>query len=227
MADLSRKIRELRRILRLDQAAFGKLLDVSQGTVSKWESGSDFPRFENISRLSQLAGEPIDAFWNEEEHQFRRPEWPGTTRVIGAVQAGKWIESIEWDQLEQFAILVPLPNNWPELETVGFEVRGSSMNLLYPEGSIVVVVPTISSGIHPRHGDRVIVQRQDERGLFEVTLKEYAIDAQGNAWLWPRSDDPDHWNPIRPEGEAETGDEILITGIVVASFRVENPGRFA
>lgn len=227
MSEMPRKIRELRKRLRMGQTEFADQMGVSQGTVSKWETGEDSPRVENIAKLAELAGESVEMFWFQEEHEFKRTDWMEPTPVIGAVQAGQWLESVEWDEYDKFNVIVPFPRTWPDFPTVGFQVRGTSMNFLYPDNSIVIAIPTIASGIDPRPGDRVIVQRKDDRGLFEVTIKEYTRDSQGQVWLWPRSDDPAWKEPLRPQAHAESQDEILVTGIIVASFRIENPDRFS
>lgn len=225
---MPQKIRELRKRLRLGQEEFADLVGVSQGTISKWERGEDSPRLENVRKLAELAREPVSDFWLEEdEHRLAGEGWHPPTRVIGAVQAGQWVESVEWDEDQQFDVIMPFPRAWPEFPTYGFLVRGSSMNLLYPEGSVVVAVPTIVSGIDPKPGDRVVVQRRDDQGLYEVTVKEFTRDSQGRVWLWPRSDDPEWQGPIDPRDGADKRAEILVTGIIVASLRLENPSRFS
>jgi len=228
MAILSRKIRNLRLSKKQIQSEFADTLGVGQATVSRWESGKETPILDNISKLAKLANERFDVFYNEYEHDYRKLDWPGSCRVIAAVQAGEWLEAVEWDEYDQFEIGVPLPSGWPDFETQGFLVRGSSMNEVYPDGSIVIAASTITNEIQPKHGDRVIVQRKDNRGLYEVTLKELQIDDDGLFWLWPKSTVPKHQGPIDLKaGAVPPIDEITMTGIVVASVRVENPIRFS
>jgi len=229
MDQLAYKVKKLRRSLGLNQEAFGDLVGVSQGTISKWERGEDSPRFENIERLSALADEPFPYFLLTEEEDasaFKPEPWMVSSQVIGTVQAGLWIESVEWSEDQKFNVAVPLRKNWPDLLTVSFLVRGDSMNLLYPDGSIVVVLPTLMHALNPLHGDKVIVERRNKNGLHEVTIKEFSKDSDGQIWLWPRSNDPQWQNPLNPRQEAESGDEIVVTGIVVASFRLESSNRF-
>jgi transcriptional regulator with XRE-family HTH domain len=229
MTDVARRIRELRKGLRLNQADFAERLGVTQSTVSKWESNKQTPDTDAVFKLSEISGAPpADFLFDHEDHDYRTSDWGITSRVIGAVQAGEWVEAVQWPPYEQFDVKLPTPRNWPDYEIDGFVVRGSSMNLLYPEGSIVFAVPTIKYGLNPGPGDKVIVQRLDDRGLYEVTLKELVLDRAGKLWLWPRSNDPEHQSPISLHGPRDNSIvEVVVTGIVAASFVLENPGRFA
>jgi hypothetical protein len=128
------------------------------------------------------------------------------------------------------------------MERFGLLVRGNSMNRLYPEGTIVLVIRFGDLGRDPAPGERVVVVRRDRKtGEFEATLKEYDRDAQGRHILWPRSADPEFQSPIvlsgqipLPLGEEalpaavsagnlhDAGDpDIMITALVVGSYRPE------
>jgi SOS-response transcriptional repressor LexA len=149
-------------------------------------------------------------------------------KVIGFVQAGHWVEAIEWPAEEQTEINVPLPNNWPNLQFQAFMVRGESMNEIYSDGSIVIAVSTITYGFEPKSGDRVIVTRRDSAGLYEATVKEFWVDQRGKPWLMPRSSDPYFQTPVNfTDMQGDNVESVEVTGIVVGSFRIENPERFA
>ena len=99
------------------------------------------------------------------------------------------------------------------------------MNLWYPEGSYVVICPTIylSGGWVPATGQHVIVRRKTDWGDIEATVKEIAYDGD-DLLLWPRSDDPAFQKPWRIEGpkvkDIFNDDEpIRVTGLVVWSMR--------
>jgi hypothetical protein len=68
-----------------------------------------------------------------------------------------------------------------------------------------------------------VVQRENEWGEIEATIKEVAYDGQ-DLLLWPRSEDPGFQKPWRisapktqdPDNQSE---RIRITGLVVWSMR--------
>lgn len=153
-----------------------------------------------------------------------------TVRVVGRVQAGFFHEAIESPLDEQYEISIAVPAGFRLAALRGFQVVGPSMNLLYPDGTIVIVVPTIElgEGWRPRTGQRVLVQRRNEWGEFEATVKEIEI-RKDRILLCPRSDHPEFskpWVIEMPEGDGsfdEHSDNIRITGLVVSSVRIE-PG---
>lgn len=225
MSALAQKIRTLWKSLALKQEPFARLVGVTQSTVSKWESGSQVPDTYQMLQLAQLAKADVTDFWNEDEREYTRALHRQDIRVIGTVQAGNWVEAPLWDPDSHFDFPVPENRRWKSLPINGFLVKGSSMDLYYPEGAIVLVISTVESGIEPRHSDRVVVQRMNGDQQYELTLKEYVIDKSGNTWLWPRSTDPEYQTPINvlaTDGPDEIV-EVQVIGIVVASFVVERP----
>lgn len=150
-------------------------------------------------------------------------------RVIGQVEAGVFRDALELPYDEQFEIEVPVSATYRTLPRAGLIVRGPSMNRVYPEGTILIVVSVIHLGedFDPRSGQRVIVQRRNREGC-EATVKELVIDDDGQAWLWPRSNHPEFQQPWRVpdhhDGDGTVDDDndgLRITGLVVGSYRPE------
>jgi len=219
MQDLADKIKKLRKSLGLnqDQLAARIGLDV-QSTVSKWERGKQRPNAEYTAKLAELAGETMGQFIGAEPLK-KNDAAVRNYRVVGELQAGAWKESLEWDFEDQYEIPCYVGPNMPNYPLKGFVVRGPSMNKLYPEGAIVFAAATISNGLTPKSGNKVIVSRRDQNGLYESTIKEFVVEPDGSKWLWPRSYDPEHQAPVEyNNGRAE---EVTITGIIMASFIVE------
>lgn len=159
--------------------------------------------------------------------------------VRGEVEAGSWREAAEWPQSEWFVVPAPATGRYAHLPQFGLVVRGPSMNLLYPEGSIIICVRLIDLQRRPNNGERVVVEAH-RAGLTEATVKEYR-EEDGKAWLVPRSSSPGHQKPIELPARAfewglaektstfthehqlsDSTDEITVTALVVASFRPEN-----
>ena len=230
MPALSQKIRQVRKRMRLNQTDFANLIGVTQPTISRWEDDSSqtTPDFEFLAKISRHAGEDLIKFaLDEDDHPYVQSDLNMTVPVVGALQAGAFIEAATWAPEQQFTIQVPTPKNWPGYTAEGFVVKGTSMNRLFPEDSVVFAIPTIANQLEPSNGDKVIVQRKDKEGLVEVTLKEFVIDRAGRRWLWPRSDDPEWQQPlllVPPQDEDEEA-EAVVTGIVIGAYVPMDWGR--
>lgn len=143
-------------------------------------------------------------------------------RIIGHVQAGDWQDASEWDYGDQYSLRLPIDPPFYSLPVVGLEVRGDSMDKVYPPGTIVTCVSLYAIQREPRSGERVVVQARRADGKIEATVKEFVVDPQGNVWLVPRSTNPDH-KPIflgerRPDEEVEA---VTIELLVIGSYRKE------
>ncbi len=140
--------------------------------------------------------------------------------IKGYVQGGAWRDAIEWDGSEWYSITVPADDRFPGVERFGLEVRGTSMDRLYPDGTIVIVVRFGDIGRMPQPGERVVCLRRDDNDNgYEATIKEYDRDAQGRHLLWPRSTDPDFQQPFRLTSEQlpVSGDYEPLPGTVHAT----------
>lgn len=220
MESMAERIKMLRKKLGLGQVEFAKQIGVDQSTVSKYERGVLEPPPEPNIKLAELAGMPLGE-WMGVEPVSEADVRAKTIMVVGELCAGQWREAIRWDHDDQYPVPALLDPSLPGYPLEGYVVRGTSMNRIYPDGSIVYAVATISNGLHPVNGDHVLVSRRNKRGLYEASLKEYVVDADGSKWLWPRSSDPEHQAPLRFGAETE---EVTITGIVMASF-ITRPRR--
>lgn len=141
--------------------------------------------------------------------------------VVGAVQGGEWAEAIRWEDSDHYMIDAPKSRKYPGARREALVVRGPSMNLLYPEGTVVLTVSPQEMDLEPRPGQKVVVERLRKDGLREATIKVYQPDEQGRIWLWPKSNHPDFQQPIelKPAGDIE---EVKIIGLVVGVYRDED-----
>jgi transcriptional regulator with XRE-family HTH domain len=140
-------------------------------------------------------------------------------KVVGHVQAGHFREALEWPAADQWEVFVPISPTYSSLPITALEVRGPSMDMLYPHGSLVICVKFIDLGRDPKSGERVVVYRTLPNGLVEASVKEYRIDRDGQPRLWPRSSHPDFQAPVTVE--PNPGEVMLITHLVVGSYRSE------
>ncbi len=143
--------------------------------------------------------------------------------VRGTVEAGAWREAMEWPQEDWYPVGVAGVERYTALPQFGLVVRGPSMNLVYPEGSILACVSFLHLGREPKSGERVIVEHR--RGdLVEATVKEFVVE-QGRGRLYARSDNPRYAGVVDLPAPGETAeihdDAILVTALVIASIRPE------
>jgi len=97
------------------------------------------------------------------------------------------------------------------MDRFALTVRGPSMNIKIPDGSIVICVSYIELGRNPRIGEYVVVNRSVGNGLTEATIKEYGIH-KGVPALIPRSTDPMFSEPLIIDNN---GEDVLVTARVV------------
>lgn len=221
MRSLAKKIKDLRQGMALRQPEFAKAVgDVDQSTVSRWESGKQKPRPEQVIRLAEMAGIT--------PQQFLGVPLPGATpmamrtvRVTGELQAGSFMEALEWPQEEQYEVPAPPDPEWDDVAIHARVVRGNSMNRVYPDSSIVYVCPLSLLGRRPKNKERVVVQRVGADGSYEVTLKEYVQEDDGKIWLWPRSTDPEHQAPLPYTDASRKIDHVSILGVVIGAIIME------
>jgi SOS-response transcriptional repressor LexA len=145
------------------------------------------------------------------------PPSPTSVWVCGFVEAGTWQEAVEWDSSRWYPIDVPVPSRFRG-RSKALEVRGSSMNLEYQEGAVVVWVDMLDFR-PPQDGDDVVVYSYGrDDGCIEATVKRYR-EIDGKRWLWPISSDPLHQAPVEIDNPGGHVDRIEIKGIVIGDYR--------
>ena len=215
--DIARFIRTQRNARGVKQAELGDICGVSQGTVSRWEKGSQDPDGHHLVQIAAWAGISVEELTGGAPNPTLGLQ---ALKVVGAVQAGEWSLEPEFEPDAQFSISVPPSNKFPNARRTGLIVRGPSMNEVYPDGSIIICVSIFEVDRDPRPGERVVVRRKNAKGLYEVTVKEFYIDDAGRKWLVPRSSDPQFKTPMRAD-QVSNGEEVMVTGIVIGSYRPE------
>jgi len=190
----------------LSQKKLAEQLNVRQATVSAWEKGVAIPREAVFHQLAEVLGKSVEylRFGGEQISNLKRIE------VLGDVRAGAWRNALEFEEEDKEILSVPAPPR-----AFSLIARGESMNERYPDGTYLICLPIIEFD-EIKDGAGVIVHRSNAEGLWEATVKEYRLK-DGKAYLWPRSDHPDHQNPLL----YENGESVEITAIVVGTYRPE------
>ena len=207
---------------------------MSHSQLSRLERGESEPSLKRLNSIAALYGCAVPDLLGLSIELDR-------VAVIGAVQAGEWSDDGPWMEDDQYGVSVPVPPEFAHMSRFGLEVHGPSMNLVYPEGTVLVCVSLAELERWPDTGEMVIVQRRSNLGL-ETTVKEFVHDNSG-VWLWPRSNHPEHQQPVplpRPHADGEEqqlaisdfmaveedhGEEIAVIALVIQSVRNETKRR--
>lgn len=162
------------------------------------------PKAEKLAALAQALNIPLpqlvaalsrnDAPNDVSEHLIPAPVEP--IEVRGYVQGGAWRSALEIPDTDRYQIMVPAKGPYTHLPRYGLEVRGESMNKLFPNGTVVEVVNFSDIGRAPETGECVVAIRRDGPDM-EATLKLYQCADDGTILLWPKSTDPNWQQPIR------------------------------
>ena len=198
---MENRIREIRlkKCMTLEQVA--KRANATASQIYKLEKGDTRLTTLWMSRIAfALRCEVVDLLGQSE------PLDPASVRqipVIGEVAAGVWREAFEWDEGDRYNVPSPPDSRFPEIQRFALLVSGKSMDMVINDGAIAECVRYMDIGKGPEDGDYVVVIRRNEAGLIEATVKQYQLDDEGKAWLWPRSTDPQYQQPILFEDHGE------------------------
>lgn len=143
----------------------------------------------------------------------------GGLPVLGAIQAGAWLDTAMIDPDSEPEIMqVPPDKRFPKNIQYVLWVRGSSMDLDWPDGSYVTCVDFAASGLALKEGQTLHVERRQAGGqLVEITLKMVRRQ-DGALWLFPRSSDP-KWKPIPLDNSQGAASEVVVRGVVTGGWR--------
>lgn len=213
MPKFKNRIAILRSAKGWNQDDLAEAIGAHRVTVSKLERGDMQLTPKWMDRMASVLGcEPTDLLTSGSEGE--------TVTVRGTVQAGAWKDHTEWPVEDRYTIQIPILLEWQGYPKAASEVKGNSMNELYPDGSIVVWVPMISLNGMTKSGQKLIIER-NRHGEYEVTLKELLVGQDGKTWLIPRTTDPSQKAPIPASGS--DGETIRAIGRVIWGGRKEEP----
>lgn len=216
----------IRRRRKQKNLTIGELADaagLSQGFLSRVERGEralSMPALADVAAALECSqSDLLSATLPPVDVPVREIE------VIGEVQGGVWREALEWPEEDRFRLVVHANPAFAQFPQFGLVVKGTSMNELYPHGTIAVCVRLLHLGRDPRSGEKVVVLRRSDHGdEMEATIKEFRHHADGSFWLWPRSTDPAFQQPLQllaNDGASVMDDALQIFGLVVSSIRNE------
>ncbi|MCY1741187.1 LexA family transcriptional regulator [Ensifer sp. SL37] len=168
---------------------------------------------DDAQKIASALNVPLTELTEGEDSGFA----PVGMEVVGKVAAGRYRDiSVEDQETKKPRIAFARDMRFPHARQYALEVDGDSMNELFPNGSYVVCVNLIESGLELKNGMSVHVERSIMGGqLVETTLKEVHREGKNRLVLKPRSTNPSH-EPIYIDGSES--DEIAVRGVVIGKW---------
>jgi len=206
--ELNARILKARMEAGLTQDQLAAAVGMTRGAVAQWESGETRPRHTTMVKIAGATGKPL--VWLESGGDLEENRI-GLT-VVGEVAAGMWREGTVYftTSVQPVAASPEYPAHAQRL----YKIAGTSINRVANDGEYLHAVEIHAGGVHPEHGDLVIVRRM-QHGLAEYTAKTLII-ANGKRTLRPESFDPD-WQTDLVIDEND-GSELEITDIVIGKW---------
>lgn len=228
-------LRAARKARKLSQEALGALLDppVSKQQIYKMEVGRQRISAAVAAQFGKIFDLPVEDLADEAFVVGKEPRGSAIRvqkisglPVAGFAQAGYWAERdmIEFDpddaESAPDTIAVIADKRFPASRQYALQLIGSSLNRIAPDGSFVICVSLDAyPGGHDEarlNGKLVHVERR-RRDLVETTVKRFVLK-NGEAELWPDSDDPKHQSPVPYDKGTE---EVAIIGVVIGRYSRE------
>ncbi|WP_407529396.1 LexA family protein [Methylobacterium oryzisoli] len=209
---------------------------LNQAAVQQIVSEGKDPRASTLTKLAEAHDLSLDAIMLGEGQariemqrsavlsfptraRDRSPQAVRLAPVAGTVGAGIWFELDTPPQVESEPVPY-VPCRFPELEQTAYKVVGPSMNKRrIHDGDFVIAVPYWDARVALQDNDIVVVQRHDDGGKVEWTVKEVSVK-RDEIHLIPRSTDPAHQEPVVIPRSYQPDDyrKVEIVGLVVGKF---------
>lgn len=205
---VARRLRQARETRFPTAKAFAEEMGVPQPTYSQQENGKNGLRVDVAQMYADALG--VSLQWL----LFGHSEIGDPVTVVGAVEAGSWSEAYEWGEEDRVGFYAPPATEYEGRDRFGLRVVGSSMDRVYPEGTILDCVAVEEDDIV--EGRRVIAERTDVDGLVEATVKELARGLDGQWLLYPRSYDPQHQTPVA--WDPASTESVRVIALVIGAY---------
>lgn len=153
----------------LTQTELARLVGVTKGAISQWETGRGMPDKIHIPAVARTLNLPLSILLGGDSR--------GNVAHISDERPRRWVPLVSWTSAGKGAVGVepyPVGVGVEYLEVSGeystaafaLEVRGNSMSPMFAEGDTIIVDPTIQ----PQRYDFVIAELGDDG---DITFKQY------------------------------------------------------
>lgn len=151
------------------QSLANKLGVNSYTTITKWESGDNFPQGKDLIKLSKLFNTSVDDLLGIGNEIKIRIDVSSYKYIPTAISAGIPVEvdSILENDLQEIEIPDNLMGKWAGMKDIYItKVSGDSMNKVIPDGSVIAVKKTNVNCLND--GDIVVFSDQ-----YEYSVKRF------------------------------------------------------
>lgn len=196
---------------------------VSATTITRPLNKPDWkfvPKLDTLSKIAKVSGVDLPDILKTTV-SMDIVSVRGSIPVWGSVRAGSWEQIPDEPVIEEW-LQMDVPE-YAGASLFALRVTGRSMDLVYADGSFVILAPPSETGL--RIGDRVVVRQYDASGKAETTLKEITKGTSETIVLQPRSSDPAHQTPLIIPIRRDSDVGVEIVGVVVAVYALEARGR--
>jgi SOS-response transcriptional repressor LexA len=145
---------------------------------------------ETIARYLEVEAPKLD-------YNYLQPEI-GQAYIVGDVAGGVWAEP--GVHFEPILSTVVVDGRWPPNSVYLLRVRGSSINRQARDGDLILCLDLFAAPRDFQNGDWVVVERVDDTGRCETTVKQVRGNRNTGFALYPDSDDPAFQQPIAING---------------------------
>lgn len=133
-------IRKYRKKIGIKQTELCKMIGVSQGALSGWETGRYEPDIKSLDTMAKLFGVSVDELLGREEQYLRFDPSHNWIPVLGNVAAGIPMEAIEDFDCDD-------PDAWEQIDDsmarngkhIALRINGDSMEPRMKKGDVVIV----------------------------------------------------------------------------------------
>jgi transcriptional regulator with XRE-family HTH domain len=171
------QLKELRERKGFTQKQLAKMVGVTQGYLSKLESGeerSGRASFALISKIAKVLDVPANQVlsWNLTNEEI--------IKVIGQAAAGAWVKNPFWIESRQYTIGSVSDDRFPGVERFGLEVNATDSD----RKSVAVLVPIEHLPGPLDIGRQYLVQRRNDIGESELTIRQLRPIKDESLWLF-------------------------------------------
>lgn len=190
--------------------------NLRKGSAPSFETIEGFARFLRVSPAFLAFGVSTE---DSPVLAPARPSWPpiASVTVIGQVAAGVWLEvDQEVDTPAYEGVPIPPDPDYKLEDQFAVEVRGTSVNRVAPDGSILGCISVARTRRPPRDGDLVIVEQRRNGGQEIMRTAKRWHDVGAAYELRPDSDDPKWRTPIviPKDADPDNGARVDVIGVV-------------
>lgn len=160
-------IKKLRTEKKMSQATLAEKVEISTPNISRYESGKQYPEFEQIRKIADALDVRVsDLFLAAEGSNIKTGPNLYKVPLISWVQAGNLKEICLHNDAENFEYV---ETTYKARETTyALRVVGDSMEPKFPEGSIIIV----EANEQPINKSFVIVRQDGDKATFKQLIDD-------------------------------------------------------